>query len=120
MEADEDFTVHAVFLKLTSVGSREDGYLTAYQPGPRPVSSSVNYLEGETLGGAAFASVGIVDNIFAVRIYTSQTTHLVVDVPAAGRSSTCRPRSCWLEARVALHQGSGSPPARVLDLTPPG
>lgn len=83
VEADEDFTVHAVFLKLTSVGSREDGYLTAYQPGPRPVSSSVNYLEGETLGGAAFASVGIVDNIFAVRIYTSQTTHLVVDVTGA-------------------------------------
>jgi hypothetical protein len=83
VESDQGFTVHSVFLKLTSVASLGNGYLTAYQPGPRPASSSANYVKGQILGSAAFVAVGIVDNNFAVRIYASQTTHVVVDVTGA-------------------------------------
>ena len=77
----------AVYLTLTVTGSTKPGFLTLYPPTPDnsvPVASNLNWAGGQTVGNLAFSAVGTAaGNTFAVRIYASQVTWVIVDVNGA-------------------------------------
>ncbi|HSU34794.1 MAG TPA: hypothetical protein VLJ88_03965 [Propionibacteriaceae bacterium] len=97
--ADGAFTLAAAFLNLTATKSTGTGYLTLYPPGPKPLPSSLNFTAGVTIANAAFVGVGIVGTSFAVRIYASTTTHVILDFTGATVSNQPGPAS----------QAAGSP-----------
>jgi len=85
--ADADFTLEAAFLNLLSTGALGSGFLTAYPPGTRPLASTLNYTRGLNLANGSFVALGTVtvadSSFFAVRIYSSGTTHVVIDLNGA-------------------------------------
>ena len=70
----------AIFLNLTSTGSTGNGFLLAYPPGDRPVGSTTSYQKGVTTASSCLTGLEIVDDAYVVRIYTSATTHVIVDL----------------------------------------
>jgi hypothetical protein len=91
--ANQDFTLAAAFLNLTSTQSAGNGYLTICPPGPKPASSSLNFTNGVTIANAAFIGLGVVDTYFAVRIYASNSTHVILDLTGATVSNQPGPAS---------------------------
>ena len=77
--ADDDYSVEAGFFNLTATGSLAGGNLSAYPPGERPLSSTLNFQKGLSLANGTFVALGIAGGSFAVRIYTSATTHVILD-----------------------------------------
>ena len=70
--------VHAVALNVTATESEAAGYLTVYPcDQPRPTASNVNYTAGHDTADAAI--VGVAADT-TVCVFTSATTHVVVDV----------------------------------------
>lgn len=78
--ASEIFSAQAVFVNLTVTDPQASGYLTMCPPGPKPPTSSINFVKGQTVANAGFYAVGLVEEYFAVRVYASATTHVVVDI----------------------------------------
>jgi hypothetical protein len=78
--AADAFTLQAAFLSVTVTGSLRGGFVTAYPPGTRPNASTLNYVRAQTVANGAFVRLGVVDETFVARLYTSGTTHLVVDL----------------------------------------
>ena len=76
----ENFIMTAAHLNVTAVAGLAAGYLTVCGPGPRPNTSTVNFLAGQTIANAAFTPVGPVDGIYIARVYTSQPVHVIVDL----------------------------------------
>ena len=70
----------AAHINVTAVGGLAAGYLTVCGPGPRPNTSTVNFLAGQTIANAAFTPVGPVDGVYIARVYTSAPVHVVVDL----------------------------------------
>ena len=86
-------TTAAVFLNVTAVGPTSAGYLTVWPCGePQPLASNVNYAAGDVVPNAVLAKLGTGGTVC---IYTSATTHIVVDVngyvPASGTPSSVVP-----------------------------
>ena len=68
----------AVVLNVTATGATLPGHVRVYPCGePRPDASNVNYTPGADIANAVIAKVGTGGNVC---LYTSQATHLVVDV----------------------------------------
>jgi subtilisin family serine protease len=68
----------AVALNITVVGPPAGGYVTVYPCGSSlPNASSINYVGGQTIPNAVISKVGIDGKVC---IYTSSSTHLVVDL----------------------------------------
>lgn len=68
----------AVMLNVTVTGALGGGFVTAHACGTeRPNASNLNYAAGRTIAGSVLARVGIDGK---VRLFTSNATHLVVDV----------------------------------------
>jgi len=84
--ADEGYYVDAAFFNLTATGSLSGGNMTAYPPGDRPVTSTINFQKGLSIANGTFVSLDFVGNSFAVRIYTSATVHVVLDYTGASVS----------------------------------
>ena len=101
--ANQDFTLAAAFLNVTSTQSLGNGYLTICPPGPKPASSNLNFTKGVTIANAAFIGVGVVGTQFAVRIYASTTTHVVLDLTGATVSNEPGPAS-----QAASQQGTAA------------
>ena len=101
----DDYVLDGVFLNLTSTGSTGNGYLFAYPPSPdpRPNGSTTSYTKAVTTANSCFAAIEAVGTAYAVRIYTSATSHVLVDLngwvvsagigPAAPASATKSPRA---------------------------
>jgi hypothetical protein len=101
----DDFVLDGAFLNLTSTGSTANGYLFAYPPGPdpRPVGSTTSYTKAVTTANSCFAAIDVIGTAYAVRIYTSAPSHVIVDLtgwvvsagigPAAPASATKSPRA---------------------------
>ncbi len=80
----------AVFVNVTAVKPVKNGVLTAYPPGGRPLTSTVNFPKGQTVANGAFIGVGVAREVnpdwpasadwFVIRIYTTTVTHLVIDL----------------------------------------
>ena len=68
----------SVVLNVTATDPDAPGFLTVY-PGnaPRPFTSNLNYLTGETIPNAVIVGLGPTGT---VDIFTLRATHVVVDV----------------------------------------
>jgi cell wall-associated NlpC family hydrolase len=70
--------VHAVALNVTATEPESAGYLTVYPcDQPRPVASNVNYTAGHDTADAAVVAVAADGSVC---VFSSSTTHVVVDV----------------------------------------
>ena len=81
--ANDEFTLDAAFLNLTVTGGLAGGYLSAYPPGTRPASSTLNFDKGQTIANGTFVQVGVYSTWFVVRIFASATTHVICDLTGA-------------------------------------
>ena len=89
-KADQpEYSVQAALLNITVTGTDTKGFLTVYLPGARPNASTLNWATGQTIANSAFTAVGVVSTYYAVRIYVSTTTHIIVDI--TGENSTAVP-----------------------------
>jgi NlpC/P60 family len=71
--------VHAVALNVTATEPEKAGFLTVYPCNqPRPIASNVNYVAGHDTADAAVVGVSATDG--SVCVFSSATTHVVVDV----------------------------------------
>ena len=75
----ENFIMTAAHLNVTALGGLTRGYLTVCGPGPRPNTSTVNFLAGQSIANAAFTPVGPVDGRYVARVYTTAPVHIAVD-----------------------------------------
>lgn len=104
----------SVFLNLTVTGGLAGGFLTAYRPPEpleedRPNASTLNYAKGQTIANAAFVGLTVLDSLFAVRIFVSGTTHVLVDLtggtvayePGPDASAARKPSATARRARAA-------------------
>jgi hypothetical protein len=68
----------SVVLNVTVTEPDEPGFVTVY-PGnaSRPLTSNLNYVRGQTIPNAVIVGLGPTGT---VDLYTSQTTHIIVDV----------------------------------------
>jgi subtilisin family serine protease len=70
--------VGAVALNVTVVGPQGSGYVTVFPTlEPRPLASNLNYSAGQTIPNMVIAKLG---SDGSVSIYSTTTTHIVVDV----------------------------------------
>jgi len=82
--AESDFALSAVFVNAAVIGPAKNGWLIVYPPSDTPPSTStINFRAGVSLANAAFVAVGIHEGDYVVRIWTSQTTHLLFDLSGA-------------------------------------
>lgn len=82
--AEGDFALSAVFVNAAVIGPAANGWLIVYPPNDtRPNTSTINFRAGVSLANAAFVAVGIFEGDYVVRIWTSQTTHLLFDLSGA-------------------------------------
>lgn len=82
--AESDFVLSAVFVNAAVLGPAKNGWLIVYPPSDTaPNTSTINFRAGVSLANAAFVGVGIYDGDYVVRIWTSQTTHLLFDLSGA-------------------------------------
>ena len=102
--------VGAVVLNITVAAPATSGYLIAFPAGAtRPSSSNINYAAGRAAVGMTFARVGTGG---AVSIYTSASTHLLVDI--AGWLPTSADYTGITPTRlIDTRIGTGTPKARV-------
>ena len=107
----EELFTFAAFVNLLVVSPLTSGYLFAYYPGPRPLGSSVNFAQGQTLSNAAFVELGVVGDFFAFRIFTRATTHVVVDLSGLTASNVPGPGSA-IGAKQAARKGRRAGAAR--------
>lgn len=82
--SDDGFEVSAAFLNAAVIDPTKNGYLTVYPPGDRPNVSTINFRTGVNLSNAAFVGVGeVYQGRYLVRIHSSQTTHILLDLSGA-------------------------------------
>lgn len=82
-ETANGFDLPGVFANLTAVAAEGTGWLTI-QPGENyPVTSTLNVVKGQTVANGGFTAVRTVDNYFVVRVYTSATCWVIVDLTGA-------------------------------------
>jgi len=84
----------AVVLNVTVTGPQGGGYITAYPAGvAQPATSNVNFDPNQTIPNAVVAGVGPDGSVC---LFTSASTHLIVDVTGylTGSASTASSTSC--------------------------
>ncbi len=68
----------AVAANLTSTGSLDTGYLTAFASGqPQPGTSNLNFTVGRDIGGGALLGLSPGG---AVDVFASRSSHVIIDV----------------------------------------
>jgi hypothetical protein len=73
------YLANAVFMNLTVTQPAADGYLTVWSGGERPGASALSYSAGQTVANFCVSDLGATDTVM---LYTSRTTHVLVDVLA--------------------------------------
>ncbi|MET0694867.1 MAG: hypothetical protein ABWX96_07715 [Propionibacteriaceae bacterium] len=81
---ESDFIgLRAVFLNVTVVAPTANGYITAYPPGERPGTSTINFVKKVTLANGTFILVDVAEedeDWVVVRIFSTATTHVILDL----------------------------------------
>ena len=77
---DADLEVPSAFLNVLAVGAQAGGFICVYPPVDRPGTSTLNFAKGSTIANGSFVATTIVQGRYAVRIYTSAATHVVLDL----------------------------------------
>ena len=86
MSAEFGVHVDAAFINLTATQALSGGNMTAYPPGNRPNTSTLNFQKGVSLANGTFVSLSVVNDAFAVRIFTTATVHVILDFTGASIS----------------------------------
>jgi len=79
----EYLEVGAVYVNVTAVKPVNNGVITAYPPGDRPIVSTLNFVAGQTIANGAFTSTGVADeepDWVVIRIHSNAVTHVIVDL----------------------------------------
>jgi hypothetical protein len=71
------FGFGAVFGNITVTGSLAGGWVIVYPSDPRPSTSSINFVAGQTI--ANFSLTGMSPDV-SIRIFTQSTTYVIFDV----------------------------------------
>ena len=79
-DAGGTFNVSAAFLNVVSTGSLTSGFFTLYPQGTRPLASTINFAQGQTLANGALVALGVLGDYYAFTVYTNATSHVVVDL----------------------------------------
>jgi hypothetical protein len=72
----------AVYGNLAAVAPVGSGFLTAWPSGARPGTSTLNYTRGVAIANAMVSAVDTTPTAELLRIFTSTTTHVILDVAA--------------------------------------
>jgi len=99
----------AVFANVTVTQPVARGYLTVWPTGPRPATSTLNYVAGQSVANFCVCGLSSEDT---VRVYAQQTAHVVLDVVgfAVGNPTNVhRPLLAPDASRLA--SPAGTPPA---------
>lgn len=80
--AGDGLVYSSVFANVAVLSPTENGYLVVYPPGDRPGTSTVNYQSDRSTSNGLFMSVEQVEQSYALRIWTSGATHVVLDLTA--------------------------------------
>lgn len=107
--SDLVFSGVAVYANLTIVTPLKPGYATLWPSGTRPVTSSINFAAGQII--ANFAVCGLSD-ADSVRIYTSQTTHVLLDVTGFAVGASWQVNPAVLPASVTAAPTLGTTSTR--------
>jgi hypothetical protein len=76
---DFAFEVEGVFGNLVAVAPVNAGYMTLYPDEPRPETSSIDCAKGQTIANFVVSGMSVNDT---VSIYSSVTTHVLLDITA--------------------------------------
>ena len=105
---DGDFTLEGAFLNVTSIDSLNDGFLATYRPGPRPQVATTRFKKGVVETSSAFMALGVVNGDFAIRVYASTSTHVIIDVTGATVTGLPGPSAPAAAKRQAVRRGSAA------------
>lgn len=72
--------IPSAYLNVAAVTPVAGGFLTVYPPGDRPRTSTLNFQTSVTIANLAFVATRIVFGRYAVRVFTAQATHLLLDL----------------------------------------
>ena len=86
----------AAFLNLTAVKPATGGFLVAYPSGidGTPGTSTLNYIANATISNSAFVALGVLNGMYAIRVYAAKASHVIVDlsgVVLGGEPTTSTP-----------------------------
>jgi hypothetical protein len=80
----EGVDMAGVFLNVTASRPSGGGYVEVYTPGPRRAIPAITYQPQVTITNSIFVGPAVyADTYYTVRIYTTHSTHVVVDVLGA-------------------------------------
>jgi len=65
---------------LTVTGPLAGGHLILYPADPRPSTSSINYVTGQTIANFSYTGLDFTGTDLVVRIFTVSTTHVIFDI----------------------------------------
>ncbi len=79
--AEGEFELSSIFATAAVIDPEKNGYLIVYPPSTSvPNTSNINFRTGVNLSNAVFVGLGVYAGDYVVRIWTSQTTHLLFDL----------------------------------------
>lgn len=82
-ETANGFDLPGVFANLTAVDAEGTGFLAIYPGEQYTGTSTLNVVKGQTAANGAFVAVRTVDKYFVVRIYTTATCWVILDLTGA-------------------------------------
>lgn len=106
----------AAYCNLTAVSPLAGGYMTLWPGGTRPATSSINFTKGAIVANFAVTGITNSDTAATVSIFSSATTHVILDVTAfavgaPGQiTSGLVPTSAQAAARGQQAQAAGTLP----------
>ena len=73
----------AVYVNVTAVTPTTNGVIVVYPPGDRPGTSTLNFVERQTIANSTFILTGVAEedeDWYVVRIYSNALTHVLLDL----------------------------------------
>lgn len=80
VQSGDDYDLQGLFANLTVTGALGAGFVSAYPPGVRPSTSSINFTAGQTIANFAVVGLGLVQGWHTVRLYAHAETWIILDI----------------------------------------
>lgn len=90
-DAGKDDDLSGLFVNLTVVSPVSGGFSAIYSGGARPNTSTINFQASVNLANGAFVAPAVYNGDFVVRIFTSGTTHVLLDLTGKVASTMGQP-----------------------------
>lgn len=106
--ADDEFTVEGAFLNVTAIDALGNGFLAVYKPGDRPQVATTRFAKGVTATSSAFMALGVLNDAFVIRVYTSYATNVIIDVTGVSLNGLAGPAAPAAVKRQPVRRGSAA------------